>query len=360
MKAKHLAPLCVLLLFCSWEAAAQPTCFNNFYLPNSCPPQEDIILIGRVITFFSVDETREDDPSGYKVLRGPVRGRVVVAVEEVLKGEAAVEVELRFRSGCAGFIQKNEKYVFAVKKTSDGLFAQSWSNNLETMSPEDVAQSLEVIRSLVSGERQPRLFGTLRNVDRPVPDITVVAEKGEERFETNTDASGRYEFRELPEGEYQVNPILPESLRPANDDNRQPRERYDYRVPVTDQGLCGARVDFLAWPNGVISGRVEDADGNPVKDVRIGLSWLIDKDVGQGAPYPADEVWGPQDGEFSFINLAPGPYLLVVDTEGRIGSDGKRIGTLYYPGGVDWEEEAHPLDLAPGQKVTGLVIKLPR
>ena len=120
-------------------------------------------------------------------------------------------------------------------------------------------------RALIRGERLRTVFGTLQNKDGlgPIEGVTVVAEKDGEKFEAVTDSEGRYEFGELPEGEYKVQPLLAPALRPAEHSER-PHAKPGDTARILRNTLCGVRLDFIALHNGVISGRIEDSDGEPI------------------------------------------------------------------------------------------------
>lgn len=76
----------------------------------------------------------------------------------------------------------------------------------------------------------------------------------------------------------------------------------------------------------------------------------------QYAHLPAKEVGGLKPGEFAFVNLPPGPYLL----EFYCGEGpGNEMAYVTYPRNVSDEKDARVIDLAAGQKVRDLVIRLP-
>jgi len=353
-----------LLLLFAFPVAAQPTCFVNFDPRDLCPVRypratslvdDDLIFVGRVI---ALREIQRNEPQTSETpvdsIHGSVRGKAVLAVETLLKGEAPSQLEVRLSYGCWGSIEKDRRYLFQVQRQNGALFSPRWSHELEAQY--DVAWALERIRSILRQEPQPRVFGRLLHRGEPVGRTTILAEKDGRKFRTRTNAEGRYAFRDLPDGEYRVYPLLPPWLRPPDGDDRLPREQYDTRAQVLQHSPCGARTDFVAWDNGVIAGRVEDADGHPVTPVALILWSLIDENRRQSFSYPAQEVSGLGTGEFAFINLPPGPYDIFVGFQGRPGP----YTYLYYPGAVADEEQVRPIQLSRGQKLRNLVIRLPR
>jgi len=388
----------LLVLLCAREASAQPTCFVNYPLWYPCVfSKADAIFVGHVVSLIDLSPDERGQKRQVKVDRiyGILRGKAVLIIDTLLKGNVAGEVEVTFDSGCWGIIEVGKQYVFNVQQKTEGLYSDHWSEAFGVAPKDDEAQYIEMLRSLIRGERQPNVFGRLRHLGPgyypqngpPIPNVTVVAENDERKFETRTDADGRYQFRDLPDGEYRVYPLLPESLRPPDDDYGRPRERHDDRASVNKQILCGARVDFVVWDNGVIAGRVEDADGKPVKYLipeviaalrRRGLDkdadgrplkWFhiylhIEPSVEQQIQYQSRirEAVGLKDGEFAFYNLPPGPYWLEFyggDAENASeGEDGKFV-FLRYPSNAPDKQEARMINLAPGQKIRDIVIRLP-
>lgn len=351
-----LAVCLVLILLFAFEVAAQPTCFVNFPVTDPCPlTNADLVFVARVMSLRKTDRDGKETGKEVDSLAGPVRGNAVVRVEALLKGEAPAQIELMLGRGCWGLIEQGKQYLFKVERRDGQLRSDQWSHPLDNSSPQEIAWALNRIRSIVRGAKQPRLFGRLLHSEKPVAHLTVVAEKDGRKFTTRTGADGRYAFWSLDDGEYQVYPLLPPWLRPPDGDDRLPRDKYENRSFINKVYSCGVHTDFVAWDNGVIAGYVEDADGNRVKPVVLTLQWLIDKNKQQSFNYPAQEVCCLGQGEFAYINLPPGPYNFFVTAEGA----GGRHVYLYYPGAVEDEQQAKPINLARGQHLRNIVIKLP-
>jgi len=391
MNSKPLALLyVVLLLLCAREATAQPTCFTNYDLSYPCQDlNAGLIFVGRVVALTAISQDAKGNISQTEViaLGQPMWGKAVVLVETLYKGEAAGKVELAFHSSCSGSIVKDKEYVFNVKQTKEGLQADRWSVALDSVRQDDLTYFTEMMRAVIKGGRQPRLYGRLLHFNGkydtphngpPIPGVTVVAESGA-KYETRTDADGRYEFRDLPDGEYRVYPLLPESLRLPDDlhykvdRNTGPVElertkKTGERGRVDNQTPCGTQVNLVVWDNGVIAGRAEGADGMPImflprrpassprrqehledaqgKSVESFevLLWRTDQYGRSLLPYPAVLVEELKQGEFAFINLSPGSYSL------EFVGWGPGYKQVYL---------SYPIKLEPGQNVRDLVIRLP-
>src|ERR1044072_5763889 len=234
--------MCLLLLISTRETVVQPTCAINYNLSYFCIAlYADIIFVGRVVSLTAISEDAQGNISQTEVgsLREHMWGKAVVRIETLFKGKATGEVELAFHSECWGDISRNRQYIFNVKQTNEGLKAHRWSVPLDSLRPDDLKYFTEMMRAVIKGERQPRLYGRLFHyaegfvslTGQPIPEVTVVAEKDGAKYESRTNADGRYVFRDLPSGEYQVYPLWPESLRPADDDYYDSsRERPNERI----------------------------------------------------------------------------------------------------------------------------------
>lgn len=117
-----------------------------------------------------------------------------------------------------------------------------------------------------------------------------------------------------------------------------------------------------AVPLGVITGTVADGDGEPVigAQVRaIGYTWVFGKRVYQQVQAAESD----DRGEFRLAGLEPGKYRLFASpppsfsiSEGPGAPEYHLVGS-YYPRGQDLDGAA-PVDLAPGQELTGIGFKL--
>lgn len=342
---------CVLFLFCAREqAAAQPRCSFSIPVSLECAnPAGDAIVLGRVVNLTHINpQTGEQSES--ESLGNDQAGTAVVAVEELLKGSASETFEFAVRSGCIGSLDKGKRYIFNMFKSSNGYSTHGWSY-IDHMSEDDKFKFLSMLRGLIKGERLSSLYGTVREQRsfNPIEGITIVAEKDDVKFEVLTDATGRYEFNPLPEGEYKVYPLLSAALRPAEDGRVQHARPGDTALVHKDL-VCGIRLDFLASYTGAISGRVHGPDGNPF----AAIGAVLYRYEGDSRSLYREYVRQLEPGAFSFVDLQPGRYLIIVNIPGKPGhSPG-----FFYPG-VVYEKDAQIIDLTEGQQVTGLILKLP-
>lgn len=354
--AKLIASSCVLLL-CAVEASAQPTCFVSYRISPACPLIDgDVVLLGRVLSLTTVNR-QTGDRAESKVLSGYLHGEAIVEVEELFKGEACAVLKFRIRAGCYGDIGKGERYIFNLRGTPEDYYAL-WSNTLDSMQERDAAKLLETIRAHIRGERQPRIYGSLYNGSRQVPitGATIVADKDGAKFESHTDSEGRYEFHELPEGDYKVYPLLPPSLVLYDDKKTWGMKRYS-PASVLRVGPCGTRLNFTATDTGVISWWLKAATGNPVSCYRVNLMRLDDessKALHYRSINAPDGRYLELNKDYSFERLPPGRYLIYLD----VMDVNRNVSTRFYYPGVRYEREARVIYVGEGQKVGGVTLGL--
>jgi 5-hydroxyisourate hydrolase-like protein (transthyretin family) len=170
-----------------------------------------------------------------------------------------------------------------------------------------------------------------------------------------TDADGRYEFKELRAGRYNLQaqkgsyiPLQWGQLRP-----NEPGKPLD----ILD-GQTIEKVDFSLPRGGVITGRVLDEFGEPTPDVQVAV--MRSQNVsGTRRLMPAGRVATTNDiGEFRVFAIPPGTYYLSAtlrsNTIGGIDTDDRSgYAPTYYPGTADLAS-AQRLTMALGQTITDL------
>src|SRR5262249_30224301 len=128
-------------------------------------------------------------------------------------------------------------------------------------------------------------------------------------YQTRTDEQGRYAFRHVPGGSYEIS--LERGSLPAD------YEAGDLGRRLTPNGRSRAQVDFRVIPLNTITGRVYcDKNGNGVCD------------AGEGVPGAVLHLNGhatstDEEGVFTFYNNEPGQYTIRLDID--------RLPTSYAP-----------------------------
>ncbi|HYX72233.1 MAG TPA: carboxypeptidase-like regulatory domain-containing protein, partial [Nitrososphaera sp.] len=341
MNLKNLLLLVAMLMLSGRPAAAQPGCpstFDAFEVCNRYYLDSEYVLFGKVL---EVKQT-ESPVEGYGEAL-----KVTVAIEESIKGELDREAELTLVGHCTFYVKKNSKYMFTAKWASrgevEGLLSRAWSWALDENPPDKIAALLEKINSIVRGEPQPRLFGTVAELDskfqpyraarifypdQPLPGIVVVAEdKNGKQTRTQTDAEGNYSFGELAFGMYTVYPILPKKMDLyANAVLLKEGEKQHVEI---DDRVCGRKVYFAVQETGSVTVTVNREAGHWERKPEISL---VRPESGSGE-FPSTDFEPraeirpssvrPETGvttnfEFIFEHVPPGSYFLVYKDEGDL------------------------------------------
>lgn len=119
-------------------------------------------------------------------------------------------------------------------------------------------------------------------------------------------------------------------------------------------------VELKLTPQGVITGRVLDPDGDPVQNAQVVVS-----PVGSASPPQSVETAMTNDlGEYRIANLPAGRYYVMASGHGwglMENGDGSPMENdlvaTYYPSSIDIAGAA-PVDVSPGQEVAGVQIAL--
>ena len=187
----------------------------------------------------------------------------------------------------------------------------------------------------------------------PIRKATVALSGNQFRLTASTDSEGRYQFTALPPGTYKVVASLPGFAdRPA------PR-------PILLGAETKATVPPLRLrPQGILSGRVLDEDGDPIPNARL---WLFKQKYREGRKqwvrleaYPM----ATETGDFRIPQLAPGAYLLQADdprapVSNRYGdrSAQREFATTFYPSSAT-QQGALPIEVGVGADLRGIEIRL--
>jgi protocatechuate 3,4-dioxygenase beta subunit len=183
-------------------------------------------------------------------------------------------------------------------------------------------------------------------------------------YTESTDNAGKFVFEDVAEGRYTLSAEKAGFVT----------QRYGARSTGSTgtvlnlvSGLTLKDLNIKMTPQGVVSGKVTDQEGDPVNGGRVNVMRFTyprgRKQLSQTAAGSTND-----QGEFRVANLAPGRYYLSV-TDGRalvtIGGDrpGKDAPegnvTTYYPNVLD-PVSAAPLDVTAGVELRGIDIRMRR
>lgn len=176
-----------------------------------------------------------------------------------------------------------------------------------------------------------------------------------------TEADGRFAFEGLEPGSYQVSAdrvgFLPQRYNPLG------RAGSGGTIALSaGQQLTG--IDFKLIPQGVIAGRILDADGDPMQ--RVQVSVLRVSSLGGRRRAAVQSSGATNDlGEFRIYSLPAGRYYVMAANNSRGGvrqlvrTGSEEYVPTFYPGSTD-AEGASLVDLEAGQEVSGILFQLRR
>jgi hypothetical protein len=200
--------------------------------------------------------------------------------------------------------------------------------------------------------------------DRPARGVTVLVVSAEnvsiERAtsKAKTDQEGHFQVKGVPAGSYFVQAFAP-GLIGASDSmfGRQGK-------PINlSEGEAAEGVEISLRPGGVITGRVTDADGQPLIQESLRLVSVNDQVRKQTIYLPYNFMFSTDDrGVYRLFGVPPGRYLVGVGVD--TGDHGARInvGNTYYPityhPDATEEAKATIVEIASGSEVSGVDIVL--
>ncbi|MBV8069712.1 MAG: carboxypeptidase regulatory-like domain-containing protein [Acidobacteriaceae bacterium] len=183
---------------------------------------------------------------------------------------------------------------------------------------------------------------------------------GQRGYVTVSNPDGSFRFTGVEPGSYQLsadrNGFLNGSYGPK-------RQRWSATTLVLKAGEEMTDLTFTLMPAGLITGRVVDADDDPVANASIQASRRVLVN-GKMRYQPQAGVACDDRGEFRLAGLEPGRYLLSA-LAARGPSNEIPTGTLatagpvttYYPSALN-AEDAVPLQVQSGREVGGIEIRL--
>lgn len=130
---------------------------------------------------------------------------------------------------------------------------------------------------------------------------------------------------------------------------------------VLEAGASLKGITLTMTPQGVVTGRVTDATGDPIQGVMVALM-RRGYQRGVRQMVPSNTAATNDQGEYRIANLSPGRYYLnassrnIADIAGAPAGSNTSLPT-FYPNAAD-AQGAAPIDVAVGQELRGIDIRL--
>ncbi len=192
-----------------------------------------------------------------------------------------------------------------------------------------------------------------------VPGITVGAvgnrsNFGRSRFGAVTDSQGNYRISGLPAGTYELTPAAPQFVLASVNSSKN---------VIVDEGENLDGIDFTLLRGGVISGKVTNAEGQPLIEEPVHLAAL---QTNSSEPITQLNMYFNQTddrGMYRAFGLAPGKYTVSAGTPADRLSFGGRNGVTYkqtyYPSVTD-ASQATVIEVTEGGETNNVDIVVSR
>jgi protocatechuate 3,4-dioxygenase beta subunit len=172
---------------------------------------------------------------------------------------------------------------------------------------------------------------------------------------TTADASGAYEFTDLPGGAYQLTASLRGYSMPI--DPAWGSAAVGPEVTVAD-GEDRGSADVTMLRFGTISGRILDEVGEPVQGAQVGLMVARYQDGRRRLVDGRAQARITDDrGAFRIFNVPVGQYVVVASVGGVLLADSPGYATTYFPG-TGAAATAQFVGVRPGEDVGGIDVPL--
>jgi protocatechuate 3,4-dioxygenase beta subunit len=218
--------------------------------------------------------------------------------------------------------------------------------------------------ALAQKEAPASVSGRVTDGERGVPGLMVTLISGDpaQRFRTvaraRTDADGRFLLTNVAPGRYQILPVAPTYIVAGLGMNFPPGRSLTL--------LAGEEVkdiDFSVEPGGVITGRVTDADGNPVIGEPVSVA---SADENMGRPrlsFDQRDQMTDDRGVYRLYGLAPGRYRVSVgraDDSGAVTYGRRKLFRRTFHPDATEPAQARVVELKSGIESTDVDIMVGR
>lgn len=184
-----------------------------------------------------------------------------------------------------------------------------------------------------------------------------------------TDGAGKFAFEGVLPGRYTLSAERTGFLA-QNYGTRGATNNSAGSLLTLAAGQSMKDLDFKLIPQGVIMGRVTDADGDPMPGIQV-FAMQTYRVRGERGLAPKGRAQTDDQGNFRIANLSPGPYYVSADdTQSRLRAQDETVrpgrvqnrgsnATTYYPDSVD-AAGATALQVVAGSELRGIDIRMRR
>lgn len=260
------------------------------------------------------------------------------------------EIEILTGSGggdCGYEFKIGQRYLVYANRSKTHLTTSICSR---TKPVDQADEDLAFLGTLSSAAPGATIYGRVtryelkKEVGVSDPDVFITID-GEEKKEVRPDSEGNYRVKGLPAGKYKVKVHLPDTLT-----TYQPERE----LTVADRG-CAAQTWYVT-DNGEVSGRVIDAEGQPVKRILLSLVKPTDN------PRTADDARlerTDEEGRFKFSAVRRGSYVIAVNFNRYPDPSDPTNAYVptFYPGVLN-QAQAEVITVALGEKIKDRLIQI--
>lgn len=274
-------------------------------------------------------------------------------IKENISGEKLQQAVIQNQSGssCDVSFTAGETYLIFAAKNESGYVTHLCSGNQPL---NEAGETLAALRSLPGPGAGGKIFGQFTEMLRaeqkdylPMAGIKLTVREiagKRKNYAAVTDKNGNYELT-VPPGKYKIIPALPPYADAGFDD--------DDPVSIKDRGCY--EKDFGIENASYLGGRILDAAGKPVKEIRVELLAENEEPTLLGG---RAEGFSDERGYFEIYNLPAGRYTLSVNVT-TPPSEEHPFPAAFYPNTSE-QTKAKVFQIGLGQQINNIIFRLPK
>jgi hypothetical protein len=210
------------------------------------------------------------------------------------------------------------------------------------------------------------ISGRVTLADKPVSGVNVMLVPGEINApvtkpiaKATTNEEGNFQLTRVPAGSYVLQTFTPAFVAP-NDSRRAQGKAINLNDGETVEG-----IDIALTRGGVITGRIADAEGQPLIQETVRLLALDERDQKIPVYLPYSSLYSTDDrGIYRLFGVPPGRYIVSAGTDTAQNYPRMGLGNTYYPltyhPNVTDQARASVIEVRSGGEATGIDITLGR